>query len=477
MPNPASFPRRDWYDEVRRGFDFYFQSGRSDLSVPSQAEVTAWFQSQAPEELASPMEVASDEAGTFAQVPVAQALISTNENPAAAVSFIDVIPADGGSASSTGSGQAAPPHLLISDMQNGVVRRMTTDGVLLTEWTCADNPAAVRIVDIDGDGTRDVVIADLGSFLPADHKRGKVIWIPGGLDDVTAQPVTILESVGRIADVQAGDFDLDGDADLVVAEFGWHTTGGIHVLFNEEPSATAAADDAGTDLLPAPRRFRTVLLDQRPGTIHVPIVDLNGDSRPDIVALISQEHEVVEAFLNLPEGFQKVTLHASPDPSFGSSGIQLVDFDGDTDTDIVLSNGDTFDSYLIKPYHGIQLLRNNGEAKFTLERIADMPGVHRALAADMDGDGDQDIVAAALLPSRTLQRLNVSELQAVIWLEQQPAGSFIRHVVHHGRPEFAALLVSDVSLDGQPDIVAPCFHDHPVAGEPLLRMFLNRTRP
>ena len=61
----------------------------------------------------------------------------------------------------------------------------------------------------------------------------------------------------------------------------------------------------------------------------MPVGDLNKDGRPDFVALISQEHETVVAFLNEGNGrFRKETIYTAPHPAFGSSGIQLIDLDG-----------------------------------------------------------------------------------------------------------------------------------------------------
>ena len=38
----------------------------------------------------------------------------------------------------------------------------------------------------------------------------------------------------------------------------------------------------------------------------------------------------------------------------------MIDMDGDGDLDCVLSNGDVYDSPLIKPYHGVSWLENKG---------------------------------------------------------------------------------------------------------------------
>ena len=83
---------------------------------------------------------------------------------------------------------------------------------------------------------------------------------------------------------------------------------------------------------------------------------------------------------------------------------------------MLLANGDTFDDSLLKPYHGVAWLENLGKAtksslpgpqeigggqagvpRFAYHRLADMPGPHSVRAADLDGDGDLDVIASALV--------------------------------------------------------------------------------
>src|SRR5262249_13711914 len=92
-------------------------------------------------------------------------------------------------------------------------------------------PARAEVVDLDGDGHADVLVACLGSFFPSDSQLGKVLWLRGTADG-TFTPITLLEGVGRVADVQAADFNGDGKLDLVVAVFGWNTSGEILYLEN-----------------------------------------------------------------------------------------------------------------------------------------------------------------------------------------------------------------------------------------------------
>ncbi|MEJ7638220.1 MAG: VCBS repeat-containing protein [Singulisphaera sp.] len=55
--------------------------------------------------------------------------------------------------------------------------------------------------------------------------------------------------------------------------------------------------------------------------MHVPVADLNGDGRPDFVALISQEHETVVAFLNAGNNrFLSRSSTPGPTPPSGRPG-------------------------------------------------------------------------------------------------------------------------------------------------------------
>lgn len=437
VPRPESFPRAAWYQEVRRGFDFYFQSGRTDLAVPTVNAVTAWYQERAPETLAVPRPSDSvHPAVRFEREPIVWPDEPGHRPPA--TSFVEFSELSG-----RGDSQQS---LIVSDMRRGTVTLTTPSGDIQQTLTDVPHPAAARFADLDGNQVDDLIVADLGSFLPEDHDRGRVVWFPDVAAAGPVQSVELLRDVGRVADVACGDLDGDGDLDVVAAEFGWHATGGIHVLWRE--------DDASGRPVFTPSR-----IDRRPGTVHVRIQDLDGDGRPDLLALITQEHEVLVAFFNRGDGFESRTLFAAPDPSWGFSGMEPCDFDGDGDLDVLLTNGDTFDSYLIKPYHSIRLLRNLGALQFREEFIGAMPGVHRALPVDLDGDGDQDIVACSLLPERCLQGADPEALQAIVWFENRNDQPFERHLIRSGLPTYSSLAIADPNHDGRPDVLVGGFHE------------------
>jgi hypothetical protein len=198
----------------------------------------------------------------------------------------------------------------------------------------------------------------------------------------------------------------------------------------------------------------------------VPIADLDHDGRLDFVDLVSQQYEHVVACLGRGpgRGFRQETVFRGITPVWGSSGIQLIDLDKDGDLDVLMTNGDTLDDFTIRPFHGIRWLENKGEFPFLQHDLASMPGVHRAQATDMDGDGDLDVVACAFLPNarhpqfQNLQRQgNLDDLTAVGWLEQVRPGEFRLHVLEKGKLTHVTLDLGDFDGDGDVDVLVGNF--------------------
>jgi hypothetical protein len=314
------------------------------------------------------------------------------------------------------------------------------------------NPDHAEMVDLDKDGKQDLLIADLGDFMPGDHEKGTIVWLRQTAP-LQFEAVTLVPRIARTADVQAADFDGDGDLDLVAAAFGWHTVG-----------STLVYDNVTTDWKQP--KFEGYSVDARPGGIHVPVVDLNKDRRPDFVALISQQYEHVVAFINrgAGKGFRPETIFRAVVPVWGSSGIEMVDMDKDGDLDLLMSNGDSLDDFTVRPFHGIRWFENEGSYPWRQHDLAIMPGVHRAQAADMDGDGDLDVVAAAFLPDaehpafQLLERQgNLAPFTSLGWLEQTKPGVFVLHPLEQGKITHATLDLGDFDGDGDVDIVTGNF--------------------
>jgi hypothetical protein len=434
-PTPDSFPRHRWKEEVEQGYHFY-ESSTLRLKVPPLPAVVRYYENRAPEEF--PLLPATP---TAAQNPFRFERIAFpnpegTQLPAVAnVRFAQLA-------------KNGPPELIVCEMHRGQIfavnpRDPGAKPRLLS--TAVAHPAHAEAVDLDRDGRQDLLVSDLGKFFPTDERVGKLFWLQARADG-GFEPQVLLSDVGRVADAQAADFDGDGDLDIVVAVFGWTQTGEVVYLENQT-----------TDWKQP--KFTPRILDKRHGAIHVPIADLNGDGKLDFVALLSQENEIVIAFLNDGKrNFTPQTIYQAPHPGFGSSGIQLVDLDRDGKLDVLYCNGDTLDRTMLRPYHGIHWLRNTGGFPFEAQRLTSMYGVHRALAADFDGDGDMDVAGVALLPEPGYTALcRQHDLDAVILLEQTEPGKFLRHSLERVNCDHATADVADIDGDGRPDFVTGTF--------------------
>jgi hypothetical protein len=459
LPQAEHLPRDRWHTEVELGYEFYARSGRNDLQPPPMHQVVAYFRSRAPEEVLFPRPV---EAGiALRSTFVVQELTmppGTGARPEICHLRWALLEPDG------------HPVLLFCDLRFGYVayvdlRERRPSPTILARL---NHPCHIETCDLDQDGAIDLVVADLGSSRPSDHDRGRVVWLRRERGSNRYEQTVLASGLGRVADVRVADFDRDGRLDLIVAEFGHYQTGGI--LLGRNVAQTGE-----------PPRFELKKIDDRPGSIHVPVHDFDGDGLPDFVALVSQEWEHVDAFLNRGGGrFQVQTLWAGPDLMFGSSGIELVDMDQDGDLDVLYTNGDAWDNWYANPSHGVQWLENLGDLRFAYHRLTDMPGAYRALAGDMDGDGDLDIVVAAWLPGPVMPRSLLAELVAsIVCLEQTQSGVFVRHTLQSGSPYYPTIALADFDGDGDLDFVVPSGPDRTETAQnsPYLTIWWNQGGP
>lgn len=431
LPRPESFPRDRWHEEVQRGYSFYARSGRSDLDPPPMHQTVAYFRTRAPEEPVFP-QPADAETELRASFVVERLVWDHRAGVMPEISHLRWTQLD----------PTRRPVLLACDMRYGFIAAVDLDDRNSAPQVLArlHHPARIEPCDLDGDGHIDLLAADLGSSYPADHDQGRVVWLRRQPESNTFEEIVLASGLGRVADVRPGDFDGDGLLDLVVAEFGHYRTGKIALLRNVAQSGERPS-------------FRLEEIDSRPGTIHVPVHDLNGDGQPDFLALVSQDYECVEAFVNQGDArFQLRTLFRGPDLTFGSSGIELVDLDGDGDLDILYTNGDAWDNWYATPSHGVQWLENRGELEFAYHHLAHLPGAYRALAGDIDLDGDLDIVVVTWLPRQLMPSGLASQpLTSILCLEQTAPGVFVRHTLETGSPDYATFELADFDGDGDLD--------------------------
>jgi hypothetical protein len=294
--------------------------------------------------------------------------------------------------------------LFASEAEKNTLRIMTASG---SPVMTMDLPSPAVSVTQKEDGFYLLLV---GNVLPSDAPQGML----GYFNVEQQKPRQILKNLRRPTDAAFADLNGDGREDVVISQFGNRL--GQFSWFE-------AAKD-GT--------FKEHILIERAGAVRAQIHDVNKDGRPDIFVLMAQGREGIYLFLNQGGGeFTMQTIVEKP-PTFGFSGFELIDFNGDGSMDLLVTNGDNGD-YQSKPkaYHGVRLLLNDGKNHYTETWSYPINGAYKALAADFDGDGDLDIAVISLFPDYL----------------RSPEGSFV-YLENKGGMKFEAF-TCDEALDGR----------------------------
>ncbi len=440
LPPPDCELRALWPEKIQQMYAYFRRDGsRPATLLPPIRDVVEYFMSRAPDRFELPKTLFSSARSPIAFAKHTITMEGIPSLPSTSnVKFVRL-------------SENGPRQLLICDMRHGIVGVWTPSQPRKPAKMIArvPHPSQTQVVDFDGDGIRDILVANLGVFVNRDTDKGSVVWLRGR-GNGEFEPIPLFQQLGRVNDVESADFDGDGDLDLIVGVFGDFATG--MVLYLENVTTDYSAPE-----------FEPAVVDARAGTSDVPVVDLNGDGRLDFIALQSQQHERIVAFLNTREGrFKSEVLYSAPHPLWGSTGIRLIDLDSDGDTDVMFNHGDSVDfPPVIRPYHGLGWLENDGSLHFTYRRLAHLPGAHTAQTGDLDGDGDLDIVSSVFIPGFPPNSPDARHLDSVIWLEQTKPGQYERYSIETGCTAHPCLDLGDYDDDGDIDIVVGNFTLYP----------------
>jgi hypothetical protein len=328
------------------------------------------------------------------------------------------------------------PEVLVTEASNrltavyGCAPTCTVTEIPLPKGLVPVRPSAV---DIDADGDLDVILANIGDLMPSDSLSGSVHLLRREGDSFVEE--TLLTDIYRTVCAEPGDLDGDGDLDLAICTFG-NSNGHIRWL--------EASEIGWTDHI----------IDAIPGTIHLHPVDLDSDGDLDLAAVVSQLDESIVLYENDGSGrFWPHVLFQAADPWFGMSGLEVTDLDLDGDLDLLFTHGDTLDMDLppgLDPasIHGVTWLENT-PAGFEHHTLFNSWGAYNAKAADLDNDGDMDLVLASFQVHAVLAGVG----DPLVWLENDGTMGFVAHPLPMAPANLLTLALADIDADGDTDIL------------------------
>jgi hypothetical protein len=280
-----------------------------------------------------------------------------------------------------------------------------------------------------------VRLLTMGKMDPSDEPLGQLLSL--STPELGANsPVTILKELPRPVQYASADLNEDGREDLIVCGFGNYV--GRFSWYEQLEN----------------QQYREHVLKQLPGARQAIVRDLNSDGLPDLVVLMTQGTEGVFIYYNQGKGrFREEVVLRFP-PVYGSSYIELADFNADGAPDILYTNGDNADySYSLKKYHGVRIFLNDGTNQFRQTWFYPMHGASKALARDFDGDGDLDLAAISFFPDE-----NQKPYQGFLYFENQGSLQFAAQTFESAdQGKWMTMDAADFDQDGDTDIVLGSF--------------------
>ena len=230
--------------------------------------------------------------------------------------------------------------------------------------------------------------------------------------------------------ITAADLDGDADVDLVVTNYGFLGQGTTISVLRNNGNATFATP-VSYSVPPAPARVRAGDLDQ--------------DGDVDLV--VSHDDTLASVLFNAGNGtFGAPVIHdyaSSP----GETGLALLDIDGDGDTDAILAGH--YDQSVDDGR--LALLRNGGSGAFTVQpipygaRFNDL--AVDLVATDLDGDGRDDVVGAQPYEPGFIVFLDDDAGSL------RPGAMYASVQNVSGEAGATGVAAADVDLDGDPDVL------------------------
>jgi Flp pilus assembly protein TadD len=287
--------------------------------------------------------------------------------------------------------------------------------------------AAIAVGDFDNDGRHDLAMSSVSAAGAVTLLRN----LDGGRFGDVTESAGLAGITGPAAGMAWVDLDQDGDLDLLVARAA--VAGGTAVLLNTSTAPLAEASMPPPPLEPA---FREQAIAGLTGVAAdtITVSDLDNDRDPDIVLMSGGEPQIAwnDRLLRFHAGTFRDLLPAGAAVPPATSGLVL---DADRDG--------WFDLFMLAASEPPQVISPRPESQ---PATVTSPPLVQAAAVDIDLDGSTDIVGLSKAGDAVLLINRRGRLEAVADAFDSPSSS-------PTSSDLLAALPADIDGDGQSDLV------------------------
>lgn len=290
-------------------------------------------------------------------------------------------------------------------------------------------------------------------------------------------PEIVIAKANKVYTVVTSDLDKDGDLDILSASFGdntiaWYENDG-HANFKQHVITSSAKNavylivddldlDGDWDVVACSNGDNTIQWFENDGqqnftshkitkeawsTISFTLGDIDGDGDTDLIST-SKKDNMIAWYEN--DGKQNFTKHVISKEATLASSAAATDVDGDGKLDIIASS---FGRDVDGVGGNVAWYKNVDDKTFAMSGFLSptVPGARNIIAADMDGDGDQDVLSASFYDN------------SVAWYKNDGRGNYVKAFVTRKAENAIAVFAADMDGDGDLDILSASRKDNTLA--------------